>query len=83
MIASTCKSLDPRGSKDWHLTVPSLNEVKYLSFPSLFKLQDEFRRTGRYNLYNPITKSRESLELDRLLVNILSGPLLDIIRQPL
>ena len=63
--------------------VHSLNEIRYLSFPSLFKLKDEFIRTRRYNIYNPITKSRESLELDRLLVNILIGSLPDIIMQSL
>jgi hypothetical protein len=68
---------------DRPVPVHSLNEVKYLSFPSLFKLQDEFRRTRSYNIYNSITNSRERLDLDRLLINILRGPLLDIIRQAL
>lgn len=68
---------------DRHIAVPSLNEVKYLSFPSLFKLKDEFLKTFHYNIYNPITKSRESLELDRLLTDILLCSLLDKITQSL
>ncbi len=68
---------------DRKVPVHALNEISYLAFPSLFKLKEEFERTRHYNIYNPITKSREHLELDRVLVNILIGSLPDIIMQSL
>jgi hypothetical protein len=55
----------------------SLNEIKYLSFPSLFKLIDSLSKEGSYNVYNQSTKRRERVSFERILIIILKSQLID------
>jgi hypothetical protein len=55
----------------------SLNEIKYLSFPSLFKLIDSLSKEGSYNVYNQSTNRRERVSFERILIKILNSQLID------
>jgi len=57
---------------DYKYSSPSLNEIKYLSFPSLFKLMESIPK-DYYDLYNQKTQTRERLRFDRILVKILTN----------
>jgi hypothetical protein len=51
--------------------VDSLNEIKYLGFPSIEKIFSSIH-TGSYNLYNHTTRKREIIKLDGLFIKILT-----------
>lgn len=60
--------------------VDSLNEIKYLSFPSIEKIFSSIH-SGQYELYNHTTRRRETIKFDGLFIKILTRFLTTVYKQ--
>ena len=61
---------------DNHRKMPpdSLNEIKFLSFPRLNNINRRIS-SGTYDIYNSNTKNRETIEIERIFLKILTSSL--------